>query len=125
MVPLVYADERAAAKYVSCFQDIAAHGCVAFSMVADLNVAYKMFGDRGYRYVHYEAGFMGQLLYLTSTALGYDSTGIGCFLDDDANKLLGLDEGKESIYHFTIGRGVEDPRLTTLPSYDFEDPTSS
>jgi SagB-type dehydrogenase family enzyme len=124
LVPLVHADERAAAKFVSCFQDIAADGCVAFSMIANLQKAFELFGERGYRYVHYEAGYMGQFLYLTAQALGYDSTGIGCFLDDDVNKLLGLDDGHEVIYNFTIGKGVFDPRLTSLPAYDFADPTS-
>jgi SagB-type dehydrogenase family enzyme len=123
VVPLVHADERAAAKFVSCFQDIAADGCLAISMIADLKRAYELFGERGYRYVHYEAGYMGQFLYLTGQALGYDSTGIGCFLDDDVNKLLGLDDGQEVVYNFTIGKGVFDPRLTSLPAYDFTDPT--
>jgi SagB-type dehydrogenase family enzyme len=123
VVPLVQADERAAAKFVSCFQDIAAGGCLAISMIADLKRAYELFGERGYRYVHYEAGYMGQFLYLTGQALGYDSTGIGCFLDDDVNKLLGLDEGQEVVYNFTIGKGVFDPRLTSLPAYEFPDPT--
>jgi SagB-type dehydrogenase family enzyme len=123
LLPLVLADERAAAKYVSCFQDIAADGCLAISMIADFKKGYELFGERAYRYVHFEAGFMGQLLYLSGQALGYDSTGIGCFIDDDVNKLLGLADGNEVVYNFTIGKGVYDPRLTSLPAYDFPDPT--
>lgn len=122
LVPLALADEREAAKYASCFQDIAADGCFALSMIADFNTAYELYGDRGYRYVHYEAGLIGQWLYLSSTALGYDATGIGCFLDDVVNNLLALPPGLECIYNFTVGRAVLDPRLTTLPSYDFPDP---
>lgn len=122
LVPLVYADEREAAKYASCFQDIAADGCFAVSMIADFNIAYQLYGDRGYRYVHFEAGWIGQWLYLGSTALGYEATGIGCFLDDLVNNLMGLPPGMECIYNFTVGRAVLDPRLTTLPAYDFPDP---
>jgi hypothetical protein len=61
-------------------------------------------------------------LYLGSTALGYEATGIGCFLDDVVNNLMGLPPGMECIYNFTVGRAVLDPRLTTLASYDFPDP---
>jgi SagB-type dehydrogenase family enzyme len=119
LVPLALADQRQNAKFVSCFQDIAADGCFAISMVADLARAYYLFGDRGYKLVHYEAGVIGQLLYLGATALGYDSTGIGCFIDDAINQYLVLPEGTEVIYNFTIGGAVVDPRLTTLPAYDF------
>ena len=122
LVPLVHADEGDAAKYASCFQDIAADGCFAISMVADFNTAYQLYGDRGYRYVHFEAGLIGQWLYLGATALGLESTGIGCFLDDVVNNLLALPPGLECVYNFTVGRAVFDPRLTTLPAYDFPDP---
>ncbi len=123
LVPLVFGDEKTAAKYFSCFQDIAADGCFAVSMIADFNLASKLHGDRCYRYVHYEAGWIGQWLYLTATALGYDATGIGCFIDDLINQFLGLEPGYEVVYNFTVGRAVLDPRLTTLPSYPFPDPT--
>jgi SagB-type dehydrogenase family enzyme len=124
LVPLSLNDQKDAAKFFSCFQDIAADGCFAASMVADLNQAYRLYGDRGYRFVHYEAGWVGQCLYLSSLALGYESTGIGCFIDDLINKHLGLEDGFEVVYNFTVGRAVDDPRLTTLPSYSFSDPTA-
>ncbi len=125
LVPLVFADQREAARYFSCFQDIAADGCFAVSMIADFNTAYELYGDRGYRYVHFEAGVIGQWLYLSSLALGYDSTGIGCFIDDLVNQHLDLPAGFEVVYNFTVGRAVLDPRLTTLPSYSFPDPAAS
>jgi len=123
LVPLLYSDQREPAKFVSCFQDIAADGCFAVSMIADLELAVELYGDRGYRYVHFEAGLIGQWLYLSATALGYEATGIGCFIDDMINKHLDLLPGLEVIYNFTVGRAVLDPRLTTLPAYDFPDPT--
>jgi len=119
LVPLALADQRENAKFISCFQDIAADGCFALSMVADLARANYLFGDRGYKLAHYEGGVIGQLLYLASAALGYDSTGIGCFIDDAINKYLVLPEGTEVVYNFTVGGAVNDARLTTLPSYDF------
>ena len=52
-------------------------------------------------------------------AQGVRGTGIGCFFDDPVHDTIGLkDNTWQSLYHFTIGRPVEDPRLTTLPPYD-------
>lgn len=113
-------DQRSAARSLSLGQDIAANSSVAFSLIADLKTAYKLYGDRGYRYVHIESGHIGQGLYLTAEALGYNGTGVGAFFDDDVNKYLKLPEGKEVIYHFTIGRAIIDHRLATKKGYDFE-----
>ncbi|HEY9786389.1 MAG TPA: SagB/ThcOx family dehydrogenase [Candidatus Obscuribacterales bacterium] len=120
--PRVLEDVRELAKAVSCFQDIAADSCFTLSMVADFGETLALFGERGYRIAHYEAGFIGQMLYLASTALGYDATGIGCFVDDAINAFLEFPPGKEVIYNFTVGEALLDPRLTTLPSYEFADP---
>lgn len=125
LLPVASSDQRAMAKFVSCFQDIAADGCFAVSMIANFSLGYELFGDRCYRYVHYEAGLIGQWLYLGATALNYQATGIGCFLDDEVNRYLPLPDGQEVVYNFTVGEAVLDPRLTTLSAYDFHDPTST
>lgn len=120
LIPLSFGDQRELAKSVSCFQDIASDGTMAVSMVADFNTGMRLFGQRGYRLAHYEAGFIGQLFYLAARSCGYEATGIGCFLDDVINEYLVLYEGNEVIYNFTFGRAVVDSRLTTLPAYGFE-----
>lgn len=122
LVPLLQRDQREGAKETSCFQDIACDGAFSVSMIADFDEGYRLYKDRCYRLAHYEAGYIGQMLYLTACALGHDATGIGCFIDDDINDYLVLDEGKEVIYNFTFGKAVHDPRLTTLPSYPFPTP---
>jgi hypothetical protein len=62
---------------------------------------------------------IGQVLYLEAEAHGFRGTGIGCFFDDALHALAGLaDSAWQSLYHFTVGRPVEDPRLTTLPPYE-------
>jgi nitroreductase len=67
-------------------------------MIADLAEAARVFGNRGYRYVYFEAGAIGQKLYLGAEALGWNATGIGAFYDDDVHRYLGfLDEGQESV----------------------------
>jgi SagB-type dehydrogenase family enzyme len=81
--------ERVAA-YLSLEQALAGNACFAVSMVADLAAAAKNFGNRGYRCVHFEAGAIGQRLYLGAEALGWNATGIGAFYDDDVHRYLGF-----------------------------------
>jgi len=91
------------AAYLSLEQPLAGHACFAISMIADLEAAALLFGNRGYRYVHFEAGAIGQRLYLGAEALGWNATGIGAFYDDDVHRYLGLleeagAEVTESVY---------------------------
>jgi SagB-type dehydrogenase family enzyme len=89
--------ERVAA-YLSLEQALAGNACFAISMVADLVAAARNFGNRGYRYVHFEAGAIGQRLYLGAEALGWNATGIGAFYDDDVHRYLGfLEETDNSV----------------------------
>jgi SagB-type dehydrogenase family enzyme len=81
--------ERVAA-YLSLEQALAGNACFAVSMVADLAKAAQTFGNRGYRYVHFEAGAIGQRLYLGAEALSWNATGIGAFYDDDVHRYLGF-----------------------------------
>ena len=81
--------ERVAA-YLSLEQALAGNACFAVSMVADLAKAAQIFGNRGYRYVYFEAGAIGQRLYLGTEALGWNATGIGAFYDDDVHRYLGF-----------------------------------
>ncbi len=60
--------------------------------------------DRGYRYVLFEAGHLGQNIYLTSTALGLKCCAIGGFDDDKFHELLDIDGKNEVVlYVFALG----------------------
>jgi SagB-type dehydrogenase family enzyme len=72
-------DQRQAAAALSLGQELAGNACVAFSMIGDFESAARSYGDRGYRYVHFEAGAIAQRLYLASEALGLRAMGIGAF----------------------------------------------
>jgi SagB-type dehydrogenase family enzyme len=105
-------DVRVTAAGLSLGQDLAGNSCVTFSMIADLERATAAWGDRGYRYAHFEAGAIGQRLYLAAGAMGFQSSGIGAFYDDSVHRVLGLDpEDGQVIYHFACGYAVRDPRL--------------
>ncbi len=108
-------DQRERAAYLSLEQALAAHACVAFSMIADLDQAGRFLGNRGYRYAHFEAGMIGQALYLGVEALGLNATGMGAFYDDEVHRYLGItrEEG-QVIYHFAVGKAVPDDRLITV-----------
>ena len=86
------------ATYLSLEQALAGNACFAVSMIADLSEAARVFGNRGYRYVHFEAGAIGQRLYVGAEALGWNATGIGAFYDDDVHRYLGLlEEGENPV----------------------------
>jgi hypothetical protein len=63
-------DQRLVATALSLGQSLAGNACVCFSMVGDLNRAAHNYGDRAYRYVHFEAGAIGQAFYLAAESLG-------------------------------------------------------
>jgi SagB-type dehydrogenase family enzyme len=116
-------DVQRIAAFLSLEQPLAGNSCFTITMIADLADAAQAFGNRGYRYVYFEAGAIGQRLYLGAEALGWNATGIGAFYDDDVHRYLGfLEEEKRSsedsselpqqvIYHFAVGRAIFDPRL--------------
>jgi SagB-type dehydrogenase family enzyme len=105
-------DQRVAAAGLSLRQDLAGNACVAFSMIGDIERAVRAHGDRGYRYVHFEAGAIGHRLYLAAEALGLGATGIGAFYDDEVHDYLKLaPEQGQVVYHFAIGYPVRDQRL--------------
>src|SRR5277367_4062711 len=106
-------DERVAVAGLSLGQDLAGNACVTFSMIGDLDRAAGTYGDRGYRYVHFEAGAIGHRLYLAAEALGLGATGIGAFHDDEVHRHLNLVLSRgQVVYHFAIGHPVPDLRVS-------------
>jgi hypothetical protein len=106
------------AAQVSCNQDIAGDGAFSLGMIAEYREALLAHGPWFYRRLFWETGLIGQILYLEAEAAGIHATGIGCFFDDPVHQVFGFkDLAFQSLYHFTVGGAVEDPRLTTLPPY--------
>ena len=86
-------------------QDFIRKSAVTFIWVAD---AYRMkwrYGERGYRYLHLDAGHACQNLYLSAGSVDCGVCAIAAFSDDDMNDLLELD-GVERfvIYVATVGK---------------------
>jgi SagB-type dehydrogenase family enzyme len=109
------------ANRLSCDQDIAADGFLSLGMIARLSPSLTERGEWFYRRLFWECGIIGQVLYLEAEAAGARGTGIGCFYDDAVHELLALSgDSWQSLYHFSMGVPVEDPRLTTEPGYPWE-----
>ena len=116
-------DCRALAAEVSCSQDIAGDGAFSLGMIADYMDSLVAYGGGFYRNLFWEAGLVGQVLYLEAEAAGIRSTGIGCYFDDAVHQVFGISSRDwQSLYHFTVGGAVEDTRLTTSPAYHVEEP---
>ena len=111
-------DARQLATQVSCHQEIAGAGAFSMGMIAEFELAIEKYGPWFYRRLLWETGLIGQVLYLEAEAAGVRATGIGCFFDDPVHQVFGLQDTRfQSLYHFTVGGPVDDPRLTTLPAY--------
>jgi SagB-type dehydrogenase family enzyme len=115
---LLMADCRSAAKALSCHQDIASDSAFALAFLAEFDEPLKQ-GDWIYRQLYWEAGLLGQILYLEAEASGVRGTGIGCYFDDSTHEVLGItDTTLQDMYHFTVGTPIVDQRLTTLAPYE-------
>ncbi|HOW66403.1 MAG TPA: SagB/ThcOx family dehydrogenase [Candidatus Paceibacterota bacterium] len=114
----IEADMRHAARTISCHQDIAGDGCFSLGMVTEFESVIEKHGGWFYPRLFWECGMIGQVLYLEAEQAGVRGTGIGCFFDDAVHEILGLKSRRfQSLYHFTVGGAMEDPRLTTWPPY--------
>jgi hypothetical protein len=114
---LLATDVKVIARTVSCHQEIASEGAFSLGMLAefDANITKKPWI---YRQLYWEAGIIGQMLYLESEAAKVRGTGIGCYFDDTVHELLGIkDLSLQSMYHFTVGGALTDNRIQTLPPY--------
>lgn len=114
---LATGEVQAAAGAVNAGQEITSDGAFAVAMLTRFG---HVVGERPWMYprLYWECGLIGQVLYVEAEAAGLRGTGIGCYFDDLVHRLLGLrDDAWQSLYHFTVGGYLQDPRLQTLPAY--------
>jgi hypothetical protein len=115
---LARGDLRDFARTVCCHQDIAADGAFSLGILARFEPVLRQSSAGAYRELFWEAGMIGQALYLAAEAAGARATGIGCYFDEVLHRALGLaGHDWQSLYHFTIGGPVEDLRLRNVPPY--------
>ncbi len=64
---------------------------LSFIWVADVARMYYAYGERGYRYLHLDAGHVCQNLYLGCEVIGCGTVAVAAFDDHKINQLLALD----------------------------------
>jgi nitroreductase len=81
-------------------------------MIGNIERAVRAHGERGHRYVHFEAGVIGNRMYLAAEALGPEATGIGGFYDEEVYHYLTMAPAQgQMVYHVAIGYTLPDRRL--------------
>jgi len=90
--------------YLCLGQELGRDAAAVLFHTADLKTAIDTYGDRVYRYLHMDAGHLGQRLNLAAVRLGLGVSGIGGFFDDQVNEVLGIPEDEAVIYITTLGQ---------------------
>ncbi|MGH9857497.1 MAG: nitroreductase, partial [Acidobacteriota bacterium] len=75
---------------IACGQDLAGDGVFSLGMIAEFEDSIRSTGPWLYPRLFWEAGLIGQVLYLEAEAAGIRGTGIGCYYDDPMHELLGI-----------------------------------
>ena len=99
------------AKFINCAQDLGKDSAFSISMVID-----KKYIDKEYKYklAMFEAGMIGQILYIEAEAKGYRGCGIGCFFDNLVSIDILENEDILTLYGFSIGEPVIDERIIPI-----------
>jgi SagB-type dehydrogenase family enzyme len=86
-------------------QEMLGQAQVCFILSAIFQRLRWKYRERTYRYALLEAGHIGQNLYLAATSMGLGACAVGAFLDDELNKLVGLDGQQEAaLYMISVGQ---------------------
>ena len=85
-------------------QDLGRDAAAVLFHTADLQAAITQYGDRVYRYLHMDAGHLGQRLNLAAIRLDLGVSGIAGFFDDRVNEILGIPVDEAAMYITTLGR---------------------
>ena len=85
-------------------QEMLGDADVTFILSAVFDRVRHKYGERGFRYAYIEAGHISQNIYLQAVSLGLGSVSVGAFLDEEINKLIGIDGRTEAvIYIHAVG----------------------
>jgi len=90
--------------FLCLWQELGRDASAVLFHTADLTAAITAYGDRVYRYLHMDAGHLGQRLNLAAIHLGLGVSGIGGFFDDQVNEVLGIPTDEAVLYITTLGR---------------------
>ena len=90
--------------YLCLGQELGRDAAAAVFHTADLAKAIAREGDRAYRYLHMDAGHLGQRMNLAAINLSLGVSGIAGFFDDQVNEVLGIPTNEAVLDITTLGR---------------------
>lgn len=94
-------------QYLCLGQELGGLASAVVFHTANLPGAVASYGERAYRYLHMDAGHLGERLNVACMQMGVGVSGIGGFFDDEVNELLGIPETEAVVYITTLGRPAE------------------
>jgi len=94
---------RDAVQFLCLGQELGGDATAVIFHTTDLQRAVRYQGNRAYRYLHLDAGMIGERLDLAALCEGLGASGIGGFFDDHVNRLLGIPAEQAVVYITTIG----------------------
>ncbi|MEM8544566.1 MAG: SagB/ThcOx family dehydrogenase [Cyanobacteria bacterium P01_H01_bin.119] len=90
--------------YLCLQQSLGRDAAAVVFQTADLKRAVTRYGDRVYRYLHMDAGHLGQRLNVAAVQLSLGVSGIAGFFDHQVNEVLGIPAEAAVLYITTIGQ---------------------
>ncbi|MBI4584921.1 MAG: SagB/ThcOx family dehydrogenase [Planctomycetes bacterium] len=84
-------------------QELGRDCAAALIHAADLSRCIRRYGDRAYRYLHLDAGHIGERVNLAAVEVEVGVSGIGGFFDEEVNELLGLPASMIVAYITVLG----------------------
>jgi SagB-type dehydrogenase family enzyme len=90
--------------HLSLGQELARDAGAVVIHTADLEAATERYGSRAYRYLHMDAGHLGERINVAAIKLNLGVSGIGGFFDDEVNELLDIPENELCVYITCLGR---------------------
>ena len=97
-------DHRAAVVDQAIAQEFLGECGVVLFLTMIMQRMRPKYQDRSYRYGLLEAGHLGENAYLAATSLGLGACGVGAFMDDAINTMLGVDGVDEAaVYMLAVG----------------------
>ena len=106
LIPINSTPETAVQIFNGCInQPFVEESAITFIWTAVMARMNWRYGERGYRYLHLDAGHTCQNLYLSAEAINCGVCAIGAFFDDKLNIVLDIDGVEQfTIYVATIGK---------------------
>lgn len=99
-------DQRSSLTQAALGQTCVQQGAIDIVITAMYEITTIKYGERGIRYVHIEAGHVGQNICLEAVALELGAVTVGAFDDTSVQQVLELPEDEVPLYIIPVGNPV-------------------